>query len=380
MTVDINVYSLKATDDKHYILPTYLEGIHSAMRFMKRVIYGKELFYTEYITVNGKSMRTVSSLGKHLKDLHVYSGLFSKDCTFSPLLTFYFDEFRNHQIRDYFPPSYGHDHHGVGLFNDFVASMRENAMTKKLKKLVADWESKPKKNMERLSTFEATLFERSARVMAVRLDFNYHKATFTPEEIDRIVLEAVMQKESDQDDYLAGQDVSKPRVIEGRIALEEVQNDRKRFFTNIKGKPSLFEHLLGYVWCIECGRAAGYHVHVMLFFDGSRVEKHEYIAQEIGKYWQNAITNGRGYFENCNLKKKKYGDSWALGAIDHWDTIKREKLVNAMSYFCKTNQLVQVVPYAGCRLFGCGFIHRQCKVRGGRPRIKGVGKCDNQRL
>ena len=118
----------------------------------------------------------------------------------------------------------------------------------------------------------------------------------------------------------------------------------------------------------------------MLFFDGSYVQKHEHIAQDVGKYWQNVITNGRGYFENCNLKKKKYGDSWALGAIDHWDTIKREKLVNAMSYFCKTNQLVQVVPYAGCRLFGCGFVHRQRKVRGGRPRTKGVGTGDNQCL
>lgn len=380
MSIDINMQQLKGTDGKLYILPSHLECIYGLMSFMKEVIYGSSEYFTFYETSNGKQSKTVSALGRHLKSLPAYSDSFSTDYTFSPLLTFFFDQWRKHAISAYRVLGCNPDAVSIKLFGDFVGTMRANARISKLKKLVADWESKPKKNMRRLSDFEAALFGRSARVMAVRLDFNYHKATFTPQEIDRIALESVMQKECDQADYLAGQDISKPRVIEGRIALEEVQKDRKRFFTNIKGKPSLFEHLLGYVWCIECGRAAGYHLHVMLFFDGSNVQKHEHIAQEIGKYWQNAITNGRGYFENCNLKKKKYGDSWALGAINHWDTIKREKLVNAMSYFCKTNQLVQVVPYAGCRLFGCGFIHRQRKVRGGRPRTKGAGKGDNQPL
>lgn len=378
MTVDINLYSLKTADGKQYLLPTYLESIHSAMRFMKQVIYENELFYTLYQTANGKTKQTTSSLGKHFKYVHVYSRLYSQDYKYSPLLTFFFEEYRKHLIRDYFPPSYGYDQQGVELFNDFVASMRKNAVVRKLKKFVADWESKQKKNLKRLVAFQAALFAGTARVTALRLDMGYHKATFTLQEIDRIIAESVTQKECDQADYLAGLDISQPRVIEGRIALEEVQNDRNRFFANIKGKPSLFEHLLGYVWTIECGRVAGYHLHMMLFFDGSHVQKHEYIAQEIGKYWQNVITNGRGYFENCNLKKKKYGDSWALGVIDHWDTIKREKLVNAMSYFCKTNQLVQVVPYAGCRLFGCGFIHRHRKAPGGRPRTRGVSTGDNQ--
>jgi len=168
--------------------------------------------------------------------------------------------------------------------------------------------------------------------------------------------------------------------VEGRIALEEVQKDRKRLFTNLKGKPSLFKHLVGYVWRIEFGRQAGYHLHVLFFFDGAYVQKHEYIAQEIGYYWRDVITQGRGYFENCNRKKSKYGEAWALGEIDHWDAIKRHKLSYALQYFCKTSQLVQVVPYVGCRLFGCGFVHRQRKVHGGRPRTKGVVGSNHQHL
>jgi len=304
MTVDINLYSLKATDGTHYILPANLEAIHGAIRFMKQVVYEKNLFNTSYLTANGKEKTTISSLGKHLKHLSAYSRLFSKDYKFNPLLQFLFEEYRKHPIKDYSPPLYGNDHHCVALFNDFVTSMRKNALAIKLKKLVADWESKSKKNSKRLFDFELELFERFARVMAVRLDFNYHKAIFTPQEIDKIIVESAMQKERDQVHYLIGQDISKSRVIEGRVALEEVQSDRKRFFTNVKGKPSLFKHMVGYVWTIECGREAGYHLHMTLFFDGSRVQKHEYLAQEIGNYWKNVITNGRGYFENCNLKKK----------------------------------------------------------------------------
>ncbi|BBB66549.1 hypothetical protein UNDYM_2296 [Undibacterium sp. YM2] len=234
--------------------------------------------------------------------------------------------------------------------------------------------------MKSLVKFEAELFQRFSRLMVVRLDFNYHKATFTPEEIDEIMREQVCHKAQDLATFFAGENTSTPSKIEGRVAFEEVQKDRKRFFTNVKGKPSLFKELVGYVWSIECGHVAGYHLHVMLFFNGAKVQKHQFLAQEIGQYWADSITQGRGYFENCNLNEKKYGDDWAMGEVNYWDSAKREKLRYTMQYFCKTNQLVQVIPYSGCRLFGCGFVHRQHKLPGGRPRTKGVAGHENQRL
>jgi len=370
MTVDLNMCILHGTDGRRYILPSYIEGIYGAMNFMRKVIYEKELFGTAYKTISGREMTTTSSLGKHLKFLCSYKRVFSKDYKFSPLIEFFFEEYRKHPIKNYLPPLHGYDLEGVAMFDDFVATMRKTALKINLKKYVADWESKPKKNSKRLIEFEKLLFDRTARVMAVRLDLYYHKATFTPAEIDKIMVESAMLKERDLADLMAGNAISTPRVIEGRIALEEVQKDRKRLFTNMKGKPSLFKHLVGTVWVIEFSRTAGFHLHLFLGFDGAYVQKHEHIAQEVGEYWRDVISQGRGYFENCNRKKQKYGDDWALGEINHWDTVKREKLRNALQYFCKTNQMVQVIPYAGCQLFGCGFVHQQRKVRGGRPRIK----------
>lgn len=370
----INLYAIRGSDGVNYIMPFVMNGIGRLMKFMTGVIYGDSLFHTEYKRQDGRYGKTISSIGNHLESLHSYSQIYSSDYKYSPLLGFFFEQYRKHPIKDYALTLDKHDPEGFSadLFNDFVTTMRSDAFNINLKKRVANWISKPQKNMERLDEFEALLFDRYARLMVIRLDFNYYKATFSPEEIDKILSESRRRNECDQAAYLAGANISMSRPIEGRIALEEVQKDRERLFANMKGKPSLFKHLVGYVWRIEYTREAGYHLHVLFFFDGAYVQKHEHIAQEIGCYWRDVITQGRSYFENCNRKKSKYGDDWALGQIDHWDAVKREKLRKAMQYFCKTSQLVQVVPYRGCNLFGSGFTRRQRKVSGGRPRTRGM--------
>ncbi|BCL90888.1 hypothetical protein MAFF211479_05890 [Ralstonia solanacearum] len=362
-------------------MPYFVDGIVDLMKFMHMVIYKDLLFYLQPTRVNGAPVRKVSPLGEHIDRLHTYSRLYSSGYTFSPLITFFFEQYRNHPIKDYalllnkFDP----DGFDSDLFNDFVTTMRREAVTTKLKKRIFDWNGKFKESSDRIIAFEAELFREYARLMVIRLDLNYHKAIFTDEEMGELCAEALDRKERDLVDYLAGSDISTPGTIEGRIALEEVQKDRKRFFANMKGKPSLFKHLVGYVWRIEYTRGAGYHMHVMLFFDGEHVEKHEYYAQAIGCYWRDVITQGRGYFENCNLKRASYGDNWALGRIDHWDDAKRDRLRRAMQYFCKTSQIVQVVPYPKCRLFQTVIIRRQRKGAGGRPRTRSVVGADNLR-
>lgn len=381
MNSNINLHAVRDSHGVMYIMPYIMDGIGGLMMFMKEVVYGDALFYTEYRRSNGVLSRTISALGKHLEFLHSYSQVYSSDYVFSPLITFFFEQYRKHHIKEYAwdldkfdPTGFSSD-----LFNDFIMTMRREAASAKLKTQVNDWLSKPENNMKSLIKFEDELFDRCGKVLAIRLDFDYHKATFTPEEMDQVFAEAKNRKERDLSDYLAGADISAPRPIEGRVALEQVQRDREHLFANMKGKPSLFKHLVGYVWRIEYGREAGYHLHVLFFFNGAAVERHEYLAQEIGCYYRDVITQGRSYFENCNRKKSKYGDAWALGQIDHWDLTKRGNLLQAMQYFCKTNQLVQVVPYQGCHLFGCGFTHRQGKGKGGRPRTRGVGEGVYQR-
>ncbi|MCL1618251.1 inovirus-type Gp2 protein [Ralstonia pseudosolanacearum] len=376
----VNLHVIRSKD-VNYTLPYFMDGIVDLMRFMDMVVYKDLLFYMEPMRGNGTRMRKVSPLGEHIERLHTYSRLYSSGYTFSPLISFFFEQYRKHPIKDWalvlnrFDP----DGSDSGIFNDFVMTMRREAVATRLKKRIFDWDGKFEESSDRLVKLEAELFREYARLMVIRLDFNYHKAIFTDKEVEELCAEVVERRECDLDDYLAGADISTPGTIEGRIALEEVQKDRKRFFANMKGKPSLFKHLVGYIWRIEYTRGAGYHMHVMLFLDGEHVEKHEYYAQEIGCYWRDMITQGRGYFENCNRKKSGYGNNWALGRIDHWDYAKRDRLRKAMQYFCKTSQIVQVVPYPKCRLFQTVMIRRQSKGAGGRPRTRGVVDAANQR-
>lgn len=378
---DINLYVVK-TNGRGYTLPYFMDGVLELMKFMNLVLYKDLLFYNEPKGVSGVSAKKrISALGMHIEQLNRYGQLYSSGYTFSPLIAFFFEQYRKHSIKDYALTLDRVDPYGFdsALFNDFITTMRCEAAATKLKKTLIDWNRKFELSRKRMAEFEAKLFKDYARLMVIRLDFDYHKAIFTEEELQGALDEAVRRKALDLADYLNGADITMPGAIEGRVTLEEVQKDRDRFFGNMKGKPSLFRHLVGYVWRIEYTRLAGYHMHVMLFFDGKNVKCHRYYAQEIGYYWRDVITRGRGYFENCNRKKSKYGEAWALGLIDHWDGTKRDKLRKAMEYFCKMSQIVHVVPYPKCRLFQCVFTRRQHGGPGGRPRTRGFVGADRPR-
>ncbi|MBX9899618.1 MAG: inovirus Gp2 family protein [Burkholderiaceae bacterium] len=366
MTINTHFNLLTLTDGRKFNLDTHLDSIHMLSDFMKKVIGIKKKHHRIIATKGGQQSVTASLAKKFMPLLRNFADQFSPEYVYSPLITFFFEQYRQHAAYGIQGPLVHSS--DVPIFNDFLKTMRENARKVSLKKKHADWESKAKKNQVSLTKFQDDLFKRYARVMVVRLDLNYHAAIFTPEEVSALLQQREIQRMRDLQSYHEGDDLSTPREIVGRVALEEVQKDRERFFANMKGKTSLFRHLVGYVWHIECGREAGYHLHLMLFFDGSKVHKHEHIAQEIGNYWQNEITNGRGYFENCNRKKEKYQDDWALGEINHFDIFKREKLNDALQYFCKTNQMVQVIPYPGCHLFACRVLGGERQTCSGRPR------------
>ena len=374
-------HQLHGKDGKQYILSTHLDGINGCASFMHEVLNGKDLYYKTQIKTNGRQQTTISPLGKHLDRLHQYVALFRPHYSFHPALTFFLEEYRKHEIKDYFKYKatdvFEDGRVMSDIFDDFVMVMREHAYTAKLKKKISDWESKTKKNKKRTLEFEAELFRRHARVVVIRLDLDYRKATFSAEEIDQFMNEAAWEKLQAMNTFWDGADLSAVTPIEGRIAFEEVQSDRQHLFANMKGKPSLFEHMVGYIWRIEFSPKAGYHLHTALFFNGAEVKNHKWLAQQIGEYWEDNITAGRGRFHNCNMAWDEHSPHYGLGIIDHYDHVKRANLLTkVLAYLCKDQQRVQVLPYAGCNLFGSGFAHRDQSKGRGRPRTKGENVFD----
>ncbi|QNM90516.1 hypothetical protein HOO34_01915 [Aliarcobacter cryaerophilus] len=74
----------------------------------------------------------------------------------------------------------------------------------------------------------------------------------------------------------------------------------------------------------------------MFLEDGNKVQKAAYKADQIGKYWSEDITKGKGCYENCNRREYKNN---GIGMVDYTDEEKINNLKkHAVSYFYKTNK------------------------------------------
>lgn len=372
---DPHTFQLVDTNGNSHPVKDRLHLISSAIEFMDLVLRTDDLCFKTVTLRNGHTVQRTTRLAKHLSLLSRYAKLFDPRLSFNPALLLFFDEYRKHAIQDFdgFGP---HPISGLlvqacDVFNDFILQLRSRATNINLRKAIADWKSKFKSNKKRALALERELFELFSRLVVIRLDLGYLKATFKPEEILEYHRHAEMELIDLQDaTYWSGNDISTPLPMTGRVDFETLQQDRKRLFANMKGKPSLFKDLVGYVSRIECTPLAGYHLHLVLYFDSSKVDKHEWRAQEIGLYWNSQITKGRGRFENCNLSWNKDHPYCGIGVIHRDDGFKRANLQErVLPYLCKDEQHVEVLPYKGCNLFSanlCGAAKTKRALRARR--------------
>jgi hypothetical protein len=74
----------------------------------------------------------------------------------------------------------------------------------------------------------------------------------------------------------------------------------------LSNKDTFFKDLQGYSWAIEQGKQKGYHVHLLLIYDGAKVQNGSYYAQRTGEKWQEITKDEGSYFNlNCNEYKNK---------------------------------------------------------------------------
>jgi len=89
-----------------------------------------------------------------------------------------------------------------------------------------------------------------------------------------------------------------------------------------KDRLPCFKHLRGYVCGIEYGLIKGWHAHLMLFYNGDRVQNDYALGQQVGQEWQKTVNNDLAkrqasdqldwqpaltpIFFNCNAKKSQY--------------------------------------------------------------------------
>lgn len=120
------------------------------------------------------------------------------------------------------------------------------------------------------------------------------------------------------------------------ITLEDANKDVNRMFNNMRSKPSIFKDKVGYICKKEYTEDKGLHLHAIIIYDGQKVQKDAFKGDEIGKYWNDEITKGKGSYHNCN--RNNY-DHNGVGMLDYKDSDKRKILdEKVISYLCKDEQ------------------------------------------
>lgn len=152
------------------------------------------------------------------------------------------------------------------------------------------------------------------------------------------------------------------------ITFEDASKDLNKMLNNTRSKPTVFGEMVGYITKKELGEDKGVHIHVAIIYNGNIVREDITKAQQIGEYWKNNITKGKGVFHNCS--KNEYKNK-AVGVIDYKDKEKRKIFdEKVLTYLCKDEQSIDSLKTnIKDRAFTRG-IAKKTKSNAGRPRNK----------
>jgi len=160
-------------------------------------------------------------------------------------------------------------------------------------------------------------------------------------------------------------DLSYKKPHSDKITLEDANNDLNRMFNNMRSKPSIFKDKVGFICKREYTEDKGVHFHAIIIYDGQKVQKDVYKANQIGEYWEQ-ITKEKGTHHNCHLNDYKRK---GIGMLDYRDTDKRKILdEDVISYLCKDEQGIEPIKTnKRDRAFTRGTLPKS-KGNKGRPR------------
>lgn len=215
------------------------------------------------------------------------------------------------------------------FFNGLVTKIRETCSTKDFARKIVLRRFKSKENYNRALDFIEALFKKTSRILVLRVDFGYRAA------------------------------------VRGEINEISAAKHRDDFLNNTRSN-AVFKNLLGYIWKFEYGKTKGHHYHFAFFYDGARVWKDSFRADQIGKCWEK-ITRGWGTYYNCNRSKCKY-KYIGIGMINHDDIEMRENLKKAVSYLTKKDQYLRKRLSKKMKTFQTSNFPKFSDSRVGRPR------------
>jgi hypothetical protein len=213
-------------------------------------------------------------------------------------------DFCSHPEKKYFTPEYNEL---KDLINDFVKYFRKRLLDPDVRKAIRDDRKAVRDRYREFSSYIRKLFAQWSRLIIIRIDLGYQK------------------------------DVN--------ASIEDLDKDIDHLFRNERHNKKLFGDLKGRIVKFEYGMAKENHTHLVLLYLGSTRNNYSdsYLAKEIGKYWVEVITKGRGAYWNCNDKKQKWEriGRLGIGVIHAEDQERINNLLYIVKYLCKKEQFMK---------------------------------------
>jgi len=268
------------------------------------------------------------------------------------------------ESRDPSSGRFGYEH-----FNDLVAWLRTALLDEGFIARRRRRREQARRHFLSAKAYIDKLFARYARLVVLRIDLGYAarpSGANAPSLVANSVTKASIEADTDTDGETEAEEEAEKKVAPGK-SLARARSDLAKFLNNRRSN-SIFDNMVGHIWKLEEGETKGYHFHLMVFGDGSKVQNDAHLAKQLGDYWQNVITMGDGVYYNCNRHKSEYR-KLGIGRINHDDDQLRENLLLALAYMTKADQYLRVRADAA-RIFGKGVVKPRTSAAG-RPRKSG---------
>lgn len=220
------------------------------------------------------------------------------------------------------------------FINDFFKDLWLRLREPKTRRKVLDARESAKENVKEYCKYVRSLFAARTPLNVIRIDLSYEKNV--------------------------------------QVSIEDLNKDLRHLHRNTRHKPKLFKGLLGHIEKIEYGMSKGLHVHALFFFSSERRANADvYLAEQIGRYWVDKITDGKGHYWNVNANKKQYEDKGILGIGEihaHDEEAINYLCNNIVSYMCKVEQFIKPAASPKTKLLRRGEMPILTSPKRGRPR------------
>jgi hypothetical protein len=326
----------------------FISSLTGIEKFVLDVAVSNEMGFEKSYTNNGTKFK-ILSLGNAFKYINGFVAAYSQNYVYSDYVAVFFDVAKSLGLMSY---TLHHPNFNVprnegdpilmegDVFNSLISNIRDIVNSRRFKKKVASRNVNSTRNFISLCNYVDRLFDRYPKLLVLRIDLSYwNKSQGDPENHECALHD---------------------------IPIERVVADRERFFNNIR-RNKFGKDQVGYIWKLEYGYTKGHHIHLILFFDGSKKQKDAFLAQEIGEYWKNDITSGMGYCYNCNRDKSVY-KKLGIGMINHYDNKLRDNLKIVLKYLTKKDQCLHRKLSVKCKVMGRGEMPQPKVSNVGRPR------------